>query len=88
MNIKIYTMPHCDKCKEIKEYLSGMGIEEVDLGEAEGVAEIRKISFFNPYTANHKGKNLEHIVDLANPRGAINKLRVTLRSEIVLIMFL
>ena len=43
MNIKIYTMPHCDKCKEIKEYLSGMGIEEVDLGEAEGVAEIRKI---------------------------------------------
>jgi glutaredoxin len=35
----------CDKCKAIKEFLSSANIEfkEVDLGDDEGVVELRKI---------------------------------------------
>lgn len=42
---KIFTMPSCDKCAELKEVLAGTDLkgEEVDAGEDEGVIEIRKI---------------------------------------------
>ena len=45
MEYKIYTMPMCDKCKEIKEFLSISSVlfSEVDLGDDDGVAELRKI---------------------------------------------
>ena len=38
-------MPMCDKCKEIKEHLasSNISFNEINLGEDEGVAELRKI---------------------------------------------
>ncbi len=41
---KIYTMPHCDKCEKIKEYLKEhkISFEVVDLGEDDGIAELRK----------------------------------------------
>jgi glutaredoxin len=45
MEYKIYTMPMCEKCGAIKEFLSGGGISfsEVDVGDDDGVAELRKI---------------------------------------------
>lgn len=38
-------MPTCDICKEIKEYLKSASIDftDIDLGDDEGVAELRKI---------------------------------------------
>lgn len=45
MNYKIYTMPHCEKCEAIKNLLIENHAEfnVVDLGEDEGVGELRKI---------------------------------------------
>jgi glutaredoxin len=45
MTYKIYTMPNCEKCENIKEYLGSVqeSYQEVDLGDDEGVAELRKI---------------------------------------------
>ena len=45
MEYKIYTMPLCDKCKKIKEYFhsSNITFSEVDLGDDEGVIELRKV---------------------------------------------
>jgi glutaredoxin len=45
MQYKIYTMPHCDKCETVKSHLKSANIsfEVVDLGDDEGVAELRKI---------------------------------------------
>ena len=44
MEYKLFTLPNCPKCKDIKEFLREKGIEfkEVDLGEDEGVSELRK----------------------------------------------
>ncbi len=38
-------MPACDKCKDIKEHLNSVNIEfkDINLGDDEGVAELRKI---------------------------------------------
>lgn len=45
MDYKIYTLPHCDKCEAIKDFLKqvNMQVEVVDLGEDDGVAALRKI---------------------------------------------
>lgn len=45
MEYKIYTMPHCEKCEAITEYMKSVdsSYQEIDLGDDEGVAELRKI---------------------------------------------
>jgi len=45
MEYKIYTLPNCNACKTIKDYLNKSNIEftEVNLGDDEGVLELRKI---------------------------------------------
>ena len=45
MQYKIYTMPHCEKCENIKHFLKEhkISVQEIDLGDDEGVAELRKI---------------------------------------------
>jgi glutaredoxin len=45
MEYKIYTMPHCEKCQQIKEFLKSKNISanEIDLGDDDGVADLRKI---------------------------------------------
>jgi glutaredoxin len=45
MIYKVYTLPHCEKCENIKEYLATRNIafEVIDLGDDDGVAALRKI---------------------------------------------
>ena len=45
MSYKLFTMPHCDQCATIKEFLKENSIEftEVDLGDDDGVSELRQI---------------------------------------------
>ena len=42
---KLFTMPHCDKCDKVKEFLNEQKIEYevVDLGKPEGVGELRTL---------------------------------------------
>ncbi|MBD3164164.1 hypothetical protein GF323_03125 [Candidatus Woesearchaeota archaeon] len=45
MGLKIFTMPTCDKCNDMKEYLmdNNVDFEDINIGDDEGVKELRKI---------------------------------------------
>lgn len=44
MQYKLYTLPHCEKCEAVKKYLKASNIkaDEINLGDDEGVAELRR----------------------------------------------